>query len=281
VKTELFHLTAAIELRHWWFVGRRRVLGRLIRAVLAPSRDSLVVDIGCGTGANLGSLGEDYACLGIDPSAEAIALARRRFPHVTFIEGHAPADLGRSMMEARLFLVTDVLEHVPDDFLFLSRLLEAAGPGALFLITVPADMRLWSPHDEGHGHYRRYDARRLARVWEGLPVETMLLSYFNTRLYPLVRLARAAGRLRRRASGPAGLDLKMLPQPLNDLLGRVFAGEGQRLERAMRGTAQGYAFGSSLVALLRRGAGAIAPRHRPHDIAPDRYNPVAAEVRTP
>ena len=83
-----------------------------------------------------------------------------------------------------MFLLMDVLEHVPDDFAFLSELLAASSPGAHFLITVPANPSFWSAHDESNGHYRRYEPDRLGRLWSGLPVTTRLLTYFNARLYP-------------------------------------------------------------------------------------------------
>ena len=89
-----FQLHADIEQRHWWFVGRRRILCRLAAEVLPPSPQSLVVDVGCGTGGNLAALADRYRCVGIDTSAEAVELARRRFPNVQFIAGRAPQDLG-------------------------------------------------------------------------------------------------------------------------------------------------------------------------------------------
>ena len=90
--------------------------GRSSSRLLPPSPEATVIDVGCGTGANLASLAADYRCIGIDTSPEAIRLARKRFPGVHFIHGFAPADLGRLIDDARLVLMMDVLEHVPDDF---------------------------------------------------------------------------------------------------------------------------------------------------------------------
>ncbi len=98
-----------------------------------------------------------------------------------------------------------------------SRLLAAAPTGCYFLLTVPADQSLWSKHDESFGHYRRYDANRLESVWAGLPVSTLLISYFNSRLLPLIRLIRAWNRRRSHAAGRAGTDFWM-PNPLSNFL---------------------------------------------------------------
>ena len=166
----IFSLNGDVELTHWWFAARRRIIGDLVSLVVPPSRDHTIVDVGCGTGANIASLGDRYSVVGIDPSREAVALARRRFPNVRFLEGFAPRDLGRINCAAKLFVLSDVLEHVRDDFLLFSQLLQSAAPGAHFLVTVPANLSLWGLHDVRHGHYRRYDKERLRGLWSGLPV---------------------------------------------------------------------------------------------------------------
>jgi SAM-dependent methyltransferase len=268
-----FQMNSEIELRHWWFVARRRILAALIAKVLPPSPQSIVVDIGCGTGGNIAALAERYACVGIDPSGEAIALARARFPQVRFLAGMAPDDLGDVSRQTRLLLATDVLEHVSDDFWLFSRLLAATAPGAYFLLTVPADPSLWSPHDQSHGHYRRYDRARFERLWQGLPVTPLLVSYFNRRLYPLVKLVRVVNRWRGKAQGQAGTDFTIPAAPVNRLLAGIFAGESRRLVRLLDGRGRGYAAGVSLVALLRREEGILEPRPRPPDVPADTHQP--------
>ncbi|HEY2251089.1 MAG TPA: class I SAM-dependent methyltransferase, partial [Planctomycetaceae bacterium] len=82
-----FQLHAEIEERHWWFVARRRILRAIVEQLVPPSSEATVIDVGCGTGANLASLAADYRCIGVDTSSEAIRLARKRFPAVRFIRG--------------------------------------------------------------------------------------------------------------------------------------------------------------------------------------------------
>jgi len=278
MQTEQFQLHAEIEARHWWFVARRRIVRRLVGGVLPPSRATTIVDVGCGTGANVAALADEYRCVGIDTSDEAIRLARQRFPAVQFLVGHAPGDLGPIASEARLFLLMDVLEHVEDDFALLSELLGALEPGSHLLVTVPADPSLWSEHDESFGHYRRYERGRLARLWADLPVSPLVVSYFNARMYPLVRAVRALNRLRGRASGRAGTDFWMPPGPLNRLLAATFAGEARVLDALLEGRrTQGYRSGASLLALLRREPGRIDTRRKPDDVGEER-SPLAAST---
>jgi SAM-dependent methyltransferase len=274
MQTAQFELHARIEERHWWFVARRRIMRSVVEKVLKPDGSSTVVDVGCGTGANLAALADGYRCVGIDTSPEAIELAARRFPSVQFLCGMAPGDLGEVVDTARLYLLMDVMEHVHDDFELLSELLAAAAPGSCFLITVPAHLSLWSPHDVAFGHYRRYDRDRLMAVWKGLPVSVKLCSYYNARLYPLVRSIRAVNRLLRRSSGAEGTDFKLPAPAINQFLEQTFAGESRTLLDVLDGKRrQGYRTGVSLMALIQREPGKIQVRQKPDFIAADLYNP--------
>ncbi len=276
MKSAQFQLHAQIEEQHWWFVARRQILAEVIHAVLPPSKSTTIVDVGCGTGANLATLASDYECVGIDTSADAIRLAQARFPSVEFIRGMAPRDLGSVVDRTRLVLLTDVLEHVPDDFALFSELLAAVQPGTYFLVTVPAEQALWSEHDESFGHYRRYDPSRLEAVWQGLPVRPVFVTYYNSRLYPLVKAVRQWNRLRGKSGGEAGTDFRLPTPAVNHALARIFAGERDRLVGMARGQCRApYPRGVSLMALLSRAAGPVQVRSKPALLAPDFFDPNA------
>lgn len=279
-KTE-FDLLADIESRHWWFTGRRQIIQVLLNYFVPPAKQNLVLDFGCGTGANIASLADDYRVVGLDSSEFAIEHARRSFPNVEFLLTSGDEQHFDQVEQASAVTIMDVLEHLPDDYETLSRLLDAASPGAHFLITVPANIALWSKHDEIFGHYRRYSLEGLRRVWEGLDVECRMISYFNARLYPIVRSIRE----RKRKQGDADSyesDLKIPAPPLNALLHAIFAGESRRLLRAVQEPGViAYPQGVSLVAVLRRGDGPIGVRRRPVDAEPDYYDPVRREFLCP
>jgi len=248
-----FELHAQLETRHWWFRARARIFRDLVRALVPPGNAHLVLEVGCGTGGTLAAFADEYSCCGIDPSEVAIILARQRFPKVEFRCGSAPEDAQDILARARVVLLLDVLEHLEDDAGFLGKLVTAMCSGSYLVLAVPACMRLWSPQDENYGHFRRYEPDTLARVLSGLPATPVFNSYFNSRLYPVVRLVRAANVLRRRTSGSAGTDLFLPPAWANRLLERIFAGEAQVLSQLLAGQRKkGYTRGVSLLTILRR-----------------------------
>ncbi len=253
MRPELFELHARVEEQHWWFVARRRIMRDVLQEVLPPGQSRRVVDVGCGTGANIASLADAYDCIGIDTSEDAIRFARQRFEGVRFIHGLAPQDLSEEAERMDAVLMMDVLEHVEDDSALLAAQVDALKPGGFLLLTVPADMRLWSEHDVSFGHFRRYDLEGFRAVWSGLGIEEVMISYFNTRLYPIVRAVRALNRIRGRAWGRSGTDLSSPPGPANRLLERYFAGESKRLIALLKGRRnRGYGYGVSLIAVLRK-----------------------------
>jgi len=244
-------LQGRIEEVHWWFTARRRVLLRLASGLLPES--GTVLDCGCGTGGNICAFPPVHRRVGVDPSPEAIAIAVGKCPGVEFVRGMVPDDVAGELGAADLVLLTDVLEHVEEDRDLLSGIVSGMKPDAHLLITVPADPGLWSPHDVSHGHFRRYTAETLPRLWEDLPVEVRLLAPFNRRLYPLVWLARQVTRALGRGAGAAGTDLRVPPWPVNEVLFRIFSGEAKALANALAGKGRAPGgWGVSLLAVLRR-----------------------------
>lgn len=273
MKPELFELHARAEMDHWWFVGRRRILGAVIDALLPDGPDQLIVDIGCGTGANVAAFGRTRECVGIDVSGAAIELARRRFPDHRFLVGFAPQDLGDLVERADLFLLTDVLEHVRADVELFTEVMAAAKPGALCIVTVPADPSLWSRHDVTHMHYRRYTVERLSELWRDRPIRPRVVTSINRRLLPVVRSVRTFERMLGRTLGPGGTDLSLPPAPLNRMLADVLGGEASRVVGALRaGTLEPDPRGVTLLTVLEREGVPMTARPQPVGLAAQDLN---------
>ncbi len=251
IDRSVFAAFADAEDTHWWFAARRQIVRRIVDAVTPERPRRRVVDIGCGVASTLTAFHPDYSCIGYDPSPDAIEFARTRHPAFDLRQGSA-ADAANALDDVDVVLLNDVIEHVPDDRALLATVTERMRPGATLLVTVPAEMALWSPHDERMGHYRRYDVEMLGKAVTGLPLRPVFLSPFMSRLYPIVRAVRAVSRKSGRAAGVSGIDLSTPPRFANAILTRIFAGEIHRLLAVLDGKARPYRHGVSLIGAYHR-----------------------------
>ncbi len=183
---------AAAEEKHWWFVGRRQVIARII-ATLSLATRARIFDIGCGPGGNLAMLagfGDVSACE-LDDRVRALAVGRG-FRVVA--GGELPQELPFGDEQFDLVTMLDVLEHTSDDLAALQRVRARIGPGGWVLITVPAFQWLWSAHDDGSRHFRRYTRARLMAVLTQAGFAEVRAGYFNFWLFPLAIIAKGLNR---------------------------------------------------------------------------------------
>ena len=118
-------------------------------------------------------------------------------------------------------------------------------PGGRIVLTVPAHQWLWSAHDVGLHHMRRYSRSLLRERIEKAGYRIDRLTYTNAALLPVAILARLADRLRGsgEASGQA-----MPPKPFNAAMKAIFSAESLILPRAT------LPFGVSLLAVFSKEA---------------------------
>jgi|MDTC01.2.fsa_nt_gb SAM-dependent methyltransferase len=253
MRDELYSQHGALEDKHWWFVGRRKIILPLVREALRGREDELIVDVGCSTGGNVAAFSQNFRCLGVDCSAQAIAMARAKYPKCRFMCGKMPESLWDTAGWTALYILMDVLEHIDEDRKFLADVVSLSRPGGHVLVTVPAKPILWSGHDVAAVHQRRYEPDTLTDLWRGLPVEARAVTYFNARLYGAIWAARVIGKRVGLFRGQAGSDFSMPPAILNSLLTWIFAGESRRVSGLLANPpTKPYGTGVSLLALLRR-----------------------------
>jgi SAM-dependent methyltransferase len=250
-----------VEESHWWFVGRRKIIGSFLerivrdlketRAALAtraePSEQKRtdealkILDVGCGTGANLEMLSKFGAAEGVDVSPEALSFCQAR--------GLVNVKLGEAEQlpyEAGSFdLVTglDVVEHLDDDRAGLREMARVLRPGGRALLFVPAFMFLWGVQDDISNHRRRYTLPELKRTVRESGFEVERASYVNLSFFAPILL----GRLIMRATGlcPES-ENNITIGALNGLLGRILGAESSILRHV------NLPFGVSVICVARR-----------------------------
>jgi ubiquinone/menaquinone biosynthesis C-methylase UbiE len=252
LKESLYNLHQQIEEKHWWFAARRQIIHKILSRIAPPEEGLSLINIGCGTGGDLLYLSNSYRCIGLDSSSTAVVAAQKCAPKATVILGsNVEAVPQRKANEQRVWLFLDVLEHIQEARTFFSSYAEVMEPGETVVITVPANPTLWSSHDESFGHYRRYTDKTLKMIWDKLPFKIVLLSHFNTRLYPLIWIIRNIEYKLGKTAGQEGSDFQLLPSLMNTILHKIFYREHKRILGIMDGGSP-YHYGVSLIAVLTR-----------------------------
>src|SRR5205823_4390278 len=190
-----------VEGAHWWFAGRRRILEGFLAQVVPTLPATLnnerprILDVGCGTGANLEMLARFGDAEGVDVSADALAFCRAR--GLTRVQEGAAEALPYPDAVFDLVTALDVVEHLDDDVAGLREMRRVLKPGACALMFVPAFSWLWGVQDDVSNHRRRYTLPQLRRAVAAAGLRVERATYANiTFIAPIL-----FGRLLMRATG--------------------------------------------------------------------------------
>ncbi|MEJ2580140.1 MAG: class I SAM-dependent methyltransferase [Acidobacteriota bacterium] len=204
---------------YWWHRVRRGNLYRLTG--LRAASGGRVLEIGCGTGANLREqISQLEVAVGFDLEMRALSYCRDLFP----VQGdaHSPLPFVDDAFDAVLMI--DILEHLADPGALIEevgRILTLEGAA---VVMVPAGPGLWSYWDEMHGHYRRYTRTALASIF-GDGWRMQALEYSFSWMYPVVWAFRRFMQRWRRS--PTYSDFIEVPNLVNGVLVAIGRLEGQ------------------------------------------------------
>ena len=185
------------------------------------------------------------ALTGGEPSLAALDYAHARVPDAELLQLRAediPFDAEFDVVGA-----FDVLEHVLEDSLALSQLLQATQPGGGMLLTVPQHPSLWSSFDEYSGHHRRYTRHALVELVTRAGWEVLYVTSFVFLLLPVMAISR---KLVQSSSNPDPLRELRISRVANSLLRITLLVERMLLRCGIH-----FPAGGSLLLVARRPGG--------------------------
>jgi SAM-dependent methyltransferase len=234
----MYHL----EDSYWWYVARRELANELLRQEIRGRESVRILDVGCGTGANMKDFTRLGAAIGIDSSMEALHFCRSRGIGAVAMSPVEDLPFARGAFD--IVTALDILEHTDDDLRCLREIRRVCTPHGLLLITVPAYGFLWSEHDEALKHRRRYTAHELRNKLVVCGFEVVRTSYFITTLFFPILAFRIWQGLRKNSTYPRTSHY-LLPNSINSALVGLLALERKVFQQ------MNLPFGVSIVALAR------------------------------
>jgi SAM-dependent methyltransferase len=244
----LLEATARAERDHFWFKGLRAfVEPALRRAGAGPIR--LVLDCGCGTGANLAMLRKLGPAVGVDLTWRGLQFAREHGERQ--IAQASAAALPFADASVDVVVSFDMLQclPVPAARAALAEMRRVLRPGGHLVLNVAAMNILWGNHSVLAHEVHRYGRRELRDLLQEAGFEPLRVTYTNATLFPIL----APLRIVQRALGVAASDedakaereIAVPAAPVNAAMTALLWLEAA----ALRVT--NMPFGSSLLALAR------------------------------
>jgi SAM-dependent methyltransferase len=247
MKKQEYYTLYRVEDVHWWYLGHRRLYGRLLDLHCPQAAKGRVLDAGCGTGGFTAWLRERYSpesLVGMDPSEEALDYCRDRGLEKLLCSPVEYIPFPDDSFD--LVLSLNVIYHrdVEDDLTALREMRRVLAPGGVLLLNLPALPFLRGSHDEAVGGARRYRASGLRELLFRSGYDIVKMTYFVFTPLPAI----AAYRLWSRCNmgDDVSSDLWMPPASINRGMEALLAFESRIAAR------YGLPLGSSLTALARK-----------------------------
>jgi SAM-dependent methyltransferase len=243
----LLRATARAESRHFWFRGFRAFVTPLLRYATAGRPDPLLLDCGCGTGANVELLGTFGRAFGFDLTDIGLRIGREagrtRLARASVTA--APFPTGTFDLVASF----DVLYALDDrdEREAIAEMYRLLKPGGFAIVNVAAMKALRGDHSVLSHEIRRYSRKDLRKRLEAAGFSVVRLTYTNATLFLPLVVARMLQRRRGlRREMDADHEVAVPPVPINAAMSAVMWVESLWLR------AFNVPFGSSLLCLAKR-----------------------------
>jgi SAM-dependent methyltransferase len=233
-----------VEDSHWWFVGRRAILESFLESIHSkfqtPNSKLRILDVGCGTGANLEMLKQFGEPEGVDVSDDALEFCKAKGlkVHKGLAESLPFADESFDLVTA-----LDVVEHLDDDIAGLKEMNRVMKADGKTLIFVPAFMWLWGVQDDISNHRIRYTREQIVDRLNAAGFKIERATYANITFFLPILL----GRFLMKITGiKPESENNVNVSALNGIFGKVFSSEKYWLKKS------NFPFGVSIVIVAKK-----------------------------
>jgi SAM-dependent methyltransferase len=229
-----------VEDSHWWFVGRRAILESFLESIRNPQSAIRILDVGCGTGANLEMLAQFGDAEGVDVSDDALEFCKLKGLNV-----HKGLAESLPFADESFDLVTalDVVEHLDDDIAGLKEMNRVLKSDGKTLIFVPAFMWLWGVQDDISNHRIRYTREQIVDRLNAAGFIIERATYANITFFLPILI----GRFLMKVTGiKPESENNVNISALNGFFGKIFSSEKYWLNKA------NFPFGVSIVIVAKK-----------------------------
>lgn len=243
-KTEYLKLHK-FENEHWWFKGKRELLGSILQKICKDNPNPKILDVGSGTGSITNSFQVFGDVIGIEPSRNAINLARSS--GINFLLHGSAEKLKFEDESIDIIFYLDVLEHLEDENITLSEAYRVLKKDGFLIVTVPAYMSLWSDHDLKQMHYRRYSLKSLNKIIKRNKFSVEYVSFWNFIMMPAIFFIRKINNFLSLFYLRESSDVFRLPKLINNFLLTIIRYENKLLSERSK-----LPFGVSILSICRK-----------------------------
>jgi SAM-dependent methyltransferase len=239
-----YEIMNRVEDSHWWFVGRRAILESFLEQIIQNPKSKIqnpkILDVGCGTGANLEMLANFGEAEGVDVSDAALEFCKQKGlkAYKGLAESLPFADESFDVVTA-----LDVVEHLDDDIAGLKEMNRVLRTGGKTLIFVPAFMWLWGVQDDVSNHRIRYTKKQIVERLEKAGFTIERATYANITFFAPI----LSGRTLMKLTGiKPESENNVNVSALNGVFGKLFGAEKFWLKKF------NFPFGVSIVIVAEK-----------------------------